>query len=53
MFSLVVGLIESLERGLQERKVVVQNIQESDTVFVVAVVQEKEEEGRSYQHQTW
>ena len=41
MFGLVVSLIESIERGLEERKVVIQNIQESQIVFVVAVVQQE------------
>ena len=41
MFGVVVSLIESIERSLEERKVVIQNIQDSQVFLVVAVVQQK------------
>ena len=41
MFGVVVSLSESIERSLEERKVVIQNIQDSQAVFVVAVVQQE------------
>ena len=41
MLGVVVSLIESIERSLEERKVVIQNIQDSQVFLVVAVVQQK------------
>ena len=41
MFGVVVSLIESIERSLEKRKVVVQNIQDSEVFCVVAVVQQE------------
>ena len=52
MFSIVVSLTDGLYGGLQERKVVIEDISEREAVPVVAVVEKEEEEGWAEQDQT-